>query len=89
MRAKMSLLGGMLCPESTARDQTVSNDIKKIKIGKIWKEKDIENLAVESMSRHTNGQPIHENATGMQVEIIRNIFRYHQLTKAMKRYGKN
>ena len=76
-------------PRKHRPDQAVWNDIKKIKIGKIWKEKDIENFAVELMSRHTNGQPIHENATGMQVEIIRNIFRYHQLTKAMKRYGKN
>jgi hypothetical protein len=63
-------------------------DIAKIKTGEIYREKEIENLAVEAMSRHNNGKPIHKNGTGMHAEIIRNIFRYHSLTKTMSRYGK-
>lgn len=69
-------------------DKALWDDIEKIKKGQIWKEKDVENLAVEAMSRHKSGKPIHENATGMHVQIIRNIFRYHSLMKTMKRYGK-
>jgi hypothetical protein len=75
-------------PRAPRSDSKVWNDIKKIKTGDIFKEKEIENLVVESMSRARNGNPIHENATGMAVEIVRNIFRYHNLTKAMRRYGK-
>jgi hypothetical protein len=66
----------------------VWKDIKKIKTGLIFKQQQIENLAVESMSRTRNGNPLHENGTGMVVEIVRNLFRYHNLTKNMKRYGK-
>ncbi len=75
-------------PRPPRSDSQVWKDIKKINKGVIFKEKEIENLVVESMSRARNGNPIHENATGMVVEIVRNIFRYHNLTKTMRRYGK-
>ncbi len=75
-------------PRASRSDSQVWKDIKKIKTGVIFKEKDIENLAVESISRARNGNPIHENATGMVVEVVRNLFRYHNLTKTMRRYGK-
>ena len=75
-------------PRKQRADDKVWNGIEEIKQGTIFREKDIENLAVEAMSRHSNGKPIHKNGTGMVVEIVRNIFRYHKLTKTMKRYGK-
>lgn len=75
-------------PRKKRADDKVWNAIEEIKLGTIFREKDIENLAVEAMSRHSNGKPLHENGTGMVVEIVRNIFRYHKLTKTMKQYGK-
>lgn len=75
-------------PRASRSDSQVWKDIEKIKTGVIFKEKEIENLVVESMSRAKNGGPIHKNATGMAVEVVRNIFRYHNLTKTMRRYGK-
>ncbi len=75
-------------PRKHRKDDKVWDDIESIKHGAIFREKRIEDLAVEAMSRHGNGKPIHKNGTGMIVEIIRNIFRYHNLTKTMKRYGK-
>lgn len=75
-------------PRASRSDGQVWKDIEKIKTGGIFKEKDIENLVVEGMSRARNGKPIHENATGMAVQVVRNIFRYHNLTKTMRRYGK-
>ncbi len=75
-------------PRKQRADDKVWNDIEEIRPGTIFREKDIENLAVEAMSRHSNGKPIHKNGTGMVVEIVRNIFRYHRLTKTMRQYGK-
>ena len=75
-------------PRKHRTDDKVWDDIEAIKQGAIFREKDIENLAVEAMSRHSNGKPLHKNGTGMVVEIVRNIFRYHKLTKTMRQYGK-
>ena len=75
-------------PRKQRTDDKVWNDIEEIRQGTIFRAKDIENLAVEAMSRHSNGKPIHKYGTGMVVEIVRNLFRYHRLTKTMRQYGK-
>lgn len=68
-------------PRPHRSDGKVWKDIKKINKGVIFKEEEIENLVVESMSIARNGNSIHENATGMVVEVVRNICCYHKLTK--------